>query len=215
MLFSSRTKTAPVTAETALPGRDRYLYSIPQTHEVLGNPIQPPFPENLETAIFALGCFWGAERLFWRMDGVWTTAVGYTGGFTPHPTYRETCTGATGHAEAVLVVFDPAKVSYGDLLKTFFEEHNPTQGMRQGNDVGTQYRSAIYYTNEEQKKLAEATMEAYNEALQAAGRGSVTTEIAPAGPFYYAEDYHQQYLHKVPNGYCGLKGTGVSCSVPA
>ncbi|HEX2178662.1 MAG TPA: peptide-methionine (S)-S-oxide reductase MsrA, partial [Actinomycetota bacterium] len=148
MLFSTRTKTAPVTAETALPGRDHYLYAIPETHEVLGNPIQPPFPEHLETAIFAMGCFWGAERLFWRMDGVWTTAVGYTGGFTPHPTNRETCTGATGHAEAVLVVYDPAKVTYAELLKTFFEEHNPTQGMRQGNDVGTQYCSAIYYTTD-------------------------------------------------------------------
>jgi peptide-methionine (S)-S-oxide reductase len=215
MLFSSRTKTAPITAEDALPGRDHYLYPIPESHEVLHNPIQPPFPEHLESAIFAMGCFWGAERLFWRMDGVWTTAVGYTGGYTPHPTYRETCTGATGHAEAVLVVYDPAKVSYAELLKTFFEEHNPTQGMRQGNDVGTQYRSAIYYTNDEQKRMAEATLAAYNEALEEKHRGTVTTEIAPAGPFYYAEDYHQQYLHKVPNGYCGLKGTGIACTVPA
>jgi peptide-methionine (S)-S-oxide reductase len=215
MLFSSRTKTAPLTEDDALPGRDHYLYPIPETHEVLGNPIQPPFPEHLESAIFALGCFWGAERLFWQKDGVWTTAVGYSGGYTPHPTYRETCTGATGHAEAVLVIYDPAKISYAELLKTFFEEHNPTQGMRQGNDVGTQYRSAIYYTNDEQKQMAEATMAAYNQALEEAHRGRVTTEIAPAGPFYYAEDYHQQYLHKVPNGYCGLKGTGVACTVPA
>jgi peptide-methionine (S)-S-oxide reductase len=204
-----------ITAEDALPGRDGYLYPIPERHEVLDNPIQPPFPEHLQTAIFALGCFWGAERLFWRKEGVWTTAVGYSGGFTPHPTYRETCSGRTGHAEAVLVVYDPEKITYAELLKTFFEEHNPTQGMRQGNDMGSQYRSAIYYTTEEQKKMAEATVEAYNKALEEAHRGSVTTEIAPAGPFYYAEDYHQQYLHKVPNGYCGLKGTGVSCAVPS
>lgn len=215
MLFSSRTKTALVTAEDALPGRDHYIYEIPERHEVLGNPIQPPFPDHLQTAVFALGCFWGAERLFWKLDGVWTTAVGYTGGFTPHPTYRETCLGGTGHAEAVLVVFDPAKVTYAELLKTFFEEHNPTQGMRQGNDIGSQYRSAVFYTSEEQKQMVEATIASYNEALQKAHRGQVTTEVAPAGPFYYAEDYHQQYLHKVPNGYCGLKGTGVSCAVPA
>ena len=215
MLFSSRTKTALVTADEALPGRDHYLYEIPAEHEVLHNPLQPPFPEHLQTAIFALGCFWGAERLFWQMDGVWTTAVGYTGGHTPHPTYRETCTGRTGHAEAVLVVYDPDKVSYGRLLKTFFEEHDPTQGMRQGNDVGTQYRSAIYYTTEEQKQLAEDTLAGYNESLRQAGRPSISTEVAEAGPFYYAEDYHQQYLHKVPNGYCGLKGTGVACTVPA
>ncbi len=213
MLFSSRTKTAPITADGALAGRDHYIYEVPNRHEVLHNPLQPPFPEHLETAIFALGCFWGAERLFWRMDGVWTTAAGYTGGYTPHPTYRETCSGLTGHAEAVLVIYDPAKVSYAELLKTFFEEHNPTQGMRQGNDVGSQYRSAIYYTTEEQRQLAEATLASYNESLQQARRGSITTEVAPAGPFYYAEDYHQQYLHKVPNGYCGLKGTGVSCTV--
>ena len=214
MLFSGRTKATTITAEDALPGRDHYLYAIPEIHEVLKNPIQPPFPEHLETAIFALGCFWGAERLFWRKEGVWTTAVGYSGGFTPHPTYRETCSGRTGHAESVLVVYDPEKITYADLLKTFFEEHNPTQGMRQGNDLGSQYRSAIYYTTEEQQKMAEATMEAYNKALEEANRGSITTEIAPAGPFYYAEDYHQQYLYKVPNGYCGLKGTGVTCAVP-
>ena len=215
MLFSSRAKTDPVTADDALPGRDAYSYPVPELHEVLKNPIQPPFPDHLETAIFALGCFWGAERLFWQKDGVWTTAVGYTGGYTPYPTYRETCTARTGHAEAVLVAYDPAIVSYAELLKTFFEEHNPTQGMRQGNDVGSQYRSAIYYTTEEQKQMAEATMEAYNQALQEAHRGPVTTELAPAGQFYYAEDYHQQYLHKVPNGYCGLKGTGVACAVPS
>jgi peptide-methionine (S)-S-oxide reductase len=215
MLFSSRAKTTAVTAEDALPGRDTYAYPIPELHEVLKNPIQPPFPDHLETAIFALGCFWGAERLFWQKEGVWTTAVGYTGGYTPYPTYRETCTARTGHAEAVLVVYDPEKITYGQLLKTFFEEHNPTQGMRQGNDVGSQYRSAIYYTTEEQQQMAEATLEAYNQALEQAHRGSVTTEVAAAGPFYYAEDYHQQYLHKVPNGYCGLKGTGVACAVPS
>ncbi|CAN5848580.1 peptide-methionine (S)-S-oxide reductase MsrA [soil metagenome] len=215
MLFSSRAKTSAVTAEDALPGRDAYLYPVPETHEVLNNPIQPPFPGHLETAVFALGCFWGAERLFWSKDGVWTTAVGYTGGFTPHPTYRETCLGRTGHAEAVLVVYDPVKVTYAELLKTFFEEHNPTQGMRQGNDVGSQYRSAIYYTTEEQKQMAQATIDSYNQSLEEAHRGSVTTELAPAGPFYYAEDYHQQYLHKVPSGYCGLKGTGIGCTVPS
>ncbi len=214
MLFTSRAKTDPVTADNALAGREDYLFPIPDTHEVLGNPIKPPFPDDLETAIFALGCFWGAERLFWKVPGVWSTAVGYAGGYTPHPTYREACSGRTGHAEAVLVVFDPTKVTYAELLKTFFEEHNPTQGMRQGNDVGSQYRSAIYYTTEEQEQMALATAENYNQALEKAHRGSVTTEIAPAGPFYYAEDYHQQYLHKVPNGYCGLKGTGVTCAVP-
>ncbi len=215
MLFSGQVKATMITAEDALPGRDDYRYPIPELHEVLGNPIQPPFPEHLETAVFALGCFWGAERLFWRKEGVWTTAVGYSGGFTPHPTYRETCSGKTGHAEAVLVVYDPEKISYAELLRTFFEEHDPTQGMRQGNDMGSQYRSAIYYTTEEQKKMAEATAKAYNQALEGDHRGSVTTEIAPAGPFYYAEDYHQQYLYKVPNGYCGLKGTGVACAVPS
>jgi peptide-methionine (S)-S-oxide reductase len=187
---------------------------VPDRHEVLGTPIQPPFPEEIETAVFALGCFWGAERLFWRLPGVYTTAAGYTGGFTPNPTYEEVCSGRTGHAEAVLVAYDPKKISYESLLKTFFEEHDPTQGMRQGNDIGTQYRSAIYYTNEEQRRIAEMARDEYDRALQAAGMGSITTEIAPAGPFYYAEDYHQQYLHKVPNGYCGLKGTGVTCILP-
>jgi peptide-methionine (S)-S-oxide reductase len=215
MLFSSRAKTQTIGAEDALPGRSDYAFEVPDRHAVNGNPIKPPFPEGFETAIFGLGCFWGAERLFWRKDGVWTTAAGYSGGHTPHPTYREVCSGLTGHAEAVLVVFDPLKVPYGELLKTFFEEHDPTQGMRQGNDVGTQYRSAIYYTNDEQKQMAEATLESYNQALADAHRPKITTEIAPAGPFYYAEDYHQQYLYKVPNGYCGLKGTGVSCSIPA
>jgi len=196
----------------ALPGRDQPRFAVPERHAVLGTRIKPPFPDGLETAVFALGCFWGAERLFWRMPGVYTTAVGYAGGFTPNPTYDEVCSGRTGHAEAVLVVFDPKVVSYEALLKTFFEEHDPTQGMRQGNDIGTQYRSAIYHTNEEQRRSAEAAKVEYDRALQGVGLDPITTEIAPAGPFYYAEGHHQQYLHKVPNGYCGLKGTGVACS---
>ena len=213
MLFS-RNKPEIISEERALPGRDRYAYDIPERHEVLGTPIQPPFPAGIETAVFALGCFWGAERLFWRIPGVYTTAAGYAGGYTPHPTYEEACSGRTGHAEAVLVAYDPNKVTYETLLKTFFEEHDPTQGMRQGNDIGTQYRSAIYYTNEDQRRIAEMARDSYNESLRKAGRDEITTEIAPAGPFYYAEDYHQQYLHKVPMGYCGLQGTGVSCSIP-
>jgi peptide-methionine (S)-S-oxide reductase len=213
MLFASKTRS--VSAEEALPGREDYAFKVPDIHAALGNPIHPPFPDNLETAYFALGCFWGAERLFWRIDGVWTTAVGYADGYTPYPTYREVCSGRTGHAEAVLVAYDPSKVTYEKLLKTFFEEHDPTQGMRQGNDVGTQYRSGIYYTNETQHELAEAARTAYDKSLTDAGYAATTTEIAPAGPFYYAEDYHQQYLYKVPNGYCGLRGTGVSCSIPA
>jgi peptide-methionine (S)-S-oxide reductase len=215
MLFSSRAKTLQVSSDNALPGRSDYAYRVPDRHAVLGTPIRPPFPENLETAVFALGCFWGAERLFWRIEGVWTTAVGYSGGYTPHPTYREVCSGLTGHAESVLVVYDPAKVSYETLLKTFFEEHDPTQGMRQGNDIGTQYRSAIYYTSEEQHQAAQATRAAFDHSLAAADYPATTTEISPLGSFYYAEDYHQQYLYKVPHGYCGIKGTGVSCSIPA
>ena len=214
MLFS-RNKPNMISPAEALPGRDRPAFSVPERHDVLGTPLQPPFPEGIETAIFALGCFWGAERLFWRMPGVYTTAAGYAGGFTQNPTYEEVCSGRTGHAEAVLVAFDPKKVSYESLLKTFFEEHDPTQGMRQGNDVGTQYRSAIYYTNEDQRRVAEMARDEYNRALQVAGKNPITTEIEPAGPFFYAEDYHQQYLHKVPNGYCGLKGTGVSCNIGA
>ncbi len=214
MIFG-RHKTRMITREEALPGREQPAFAIPARHAVLGTPIQPPFPDGLETAVFALGCFWGAERLFWQLDGVYTTASGYSGGFTPNPTYEEVCSGRTGHAEAVLVVYDPAKVSYEDLLKTFFEAHDPTQGMRQGNDIGTQYRSAVYYTNEEQRRIAEATRDAYNAELRRSGHDAITTEIAPAGPFYYAEDYHQQYLHKEPHGYCGLAGIGVTCPIPA
>ena len=214
MLFS-RMKTQMVTAEEALPGRAHRPFPVPARHAVLGTPLEPPFPEGYEVAVFALGCFWGAERLFWELDGVYTTAVGYGGGFTPNPTYEEVCTGRTGHAEVVLVVFDPKKLSYGQLLKVFFEAHDPTQGMRQGNDVGTQYRSAIYFADEAQRSAAERARDQYETALEGEGFSTVTTEVAPAGPFYYAEEYHQQYLHKVPNGYCGLAGTGVSCPVPA
>jgi peptide-methionine (S)-S-oxide reductase len=212
VLFS-RHKSKMITPDKALPGRDQPAFTLPERHAVLGTPLKPPFPEGLSTAVFGLGCFWGAERTFWQIDGVYTTAVGYAGGYTPNPTYEEVCSGRTGHTEAVLVVFDPEKVTYRDLLKRFWEAHDPTQGMRQGNDVGTQYRSAIYYADDEQRRIAEETRDAYEEALRRAGYGPITTEIAPAGPFYYAEGYHQQYLHKVPYGYCGLGGTGVSCPV--
>jgi peptide-methionine (S)-S-oxide reductase len=215
MMMLNADKTQMVSAEDALPGRSERSFPVPQTHAVLGTPLQPPFPEGIEVAYVALGCFWGAERLFWEMDGVYSTAVGYQEGTTPNPTYEEVCSGKTGHAEAVMVAFDPTKVTYEDLLKKFFEEHDPTQGMRQGNDVGTQYRSGIYFVNDAQKETAERVRDAYDADLRSAGKESVTTEIAPAGPFYYAEDYHQQYLHKVPNGYCGLKGTGVACTIPA
>jgi peptide-methionine (S)-S-oxide reductase len=208
-----RKKTAMVVPDEALAGRDRPAFTVPKRHAVLGTPLQPPFPEVLDTAVFGLGCFWGAERIFWKTDGVYTTAVGYTGGFTPNPTYGEVCGGRTGHTEAVLVVFDPEKISYRDLLAVFWEAHDPTQQMRQGNDVGTQYRSALYYSDDGQRRAAEETRAAYEEVLGSAGFGSIATEIAPAGPFYYAEDYHQQYLHKVPNGYCGLGGTGVGCPI--
>ena len=214
-MFFNRTKSAMVEPAKALPGRDTPAFAVPARHEVLDAPLQPPFPAGLATATFALGCFWGAERLFWELPGVYTTAAGYAGGFTPNPTYEEVCSGRTGHAEAVLVVFDPARISFESLLTTFFEAHDPTQGMRQGNDVGTQYRSAIYYADDAQRRTAEAARDAYDAALRAAGHPPITTEIASAGPFYYAEDYHQQYLHKVPNGYCGLAGTGVTCPVPA
>jgi peptide-methionine (S)-S-oxide reductase len=183
------------------------------THHVLGTPLRPPFPEGHETLVVGLGCFWGAERVFWQAPGVHTTAVGYAGGHTPDPTYAEVCSGRTGHTEAVLVVFDPARTSREEILKLFWESHDPTQGMRQGNDVGTQYRSAIYVSSPEQRAAAEATRDAFAERLRAAGYGEITTEIADAGPFHYAEDYHQQYLAKVPNGYCGLGGTGVSCPI--
>jgi peptide-methionine (S)-S-oxide reductase len=186
---------------------------VPARHFVNGHSLQPPFPAGVEQAMFALGCFWGAERKFWQLPGVYTTAVGYAAGQTPNPTYREVCSGLTGHAEAVLVVFDPKVVSYEDLLKTFWESHDPTQGMRQGNDVGTQYRSGIYYYSDEQRRAAEASRDMYQQELKSAGYGTITTEIEAAPAFYYAEDYHQQYLAKNPNGYCGLGGTGVGCPV--
>jgi peptide-methionine (S)-S-oxide reductase len=211
MLFSSR-KTQLIDPERALPGRDTAI-AVPQRHEVLGTPLTPPFPEGFERTVFGMGCFWGAERVFWQADGVYTTAAGYAGGFTPNPTYEEVCSAGTGHAEVVLAVFDPAKTSYEAMLKLFWENHDPTQGMRQGNDVGTQYRSAVYWTTEAQHQAALATRDAYQQQLAGAGYGEITTEIAEAGPFFYAEDYHQQYLAKNPNGYCGLGGTGVSCPV--
>jgi peptide-methionine (S)-S-oxide reductase len=202
-----------ISADKALPGRDAYEFAIPTTHYVNGNALVGPFPDGLQQAVFGLGCFWGAERAFWQTDGVWTTAVGYAGGFTRHPSYDEVCAGLTGHAEVVLVVFDPAKISYEQLLQVFFEAHDPTQGMRQGNDVGTQYRSAIYYTDDAQRDIAEAAKAAYSAKLTSMGLGRVTSEIAPLDAFYYAEGYHQQYLAKNPYGYCGLGGTGVSCPV--
>jgi peptide-methionine (S)-S-oxide reductase len=211
MLFSSR-KTHMIDAERALPGRDAPM-PLPGRHEVLGTPLAPPFPEGFERAVFGMGCFWGAERIFWQAEGVYTTAAGYAGGFTPNPTYAEVCSAGTGHAEVVLAVFDPAVTSYEAMLKLFWENHDPTQGMRQGNDVGTQYRSAIYWANEAQRDAALASREAYQRQLSGAGYGEITTEITQAGPFYYAEGYHQQYLAKNPNGYCGIGGTGVSCPV--
>ena len=212
MLFQ-RKKTTMVEPDEALPGRDEPIVT-PGRHLVLGTPLAPPFPEGTEQAIFGLGCFWGAERIFWQAQpGVFTTAVGYAGGVTPNPTYEEVCSGRTGHTEAVLVVHDPAQISYDELLRLFWEGHDPTQGMRQGNDVGTQYRSAIYWTSEAQHEAALASQARFQEALTQAGHGRITTEIAQAGPFYYAEGYHQQYLAANPNGYCGLGGTGVSCPV--
>jgi peptide-methionine (S)-S-oxide reductase len=212
MSFLSKLKTGQITPERALPGREERI-PVPARHEVLGTPLVPPFPDGLEQAVFGMGCFWGAERVFWTAPGVYTTAVGYAGGYTPNATYSEVCGGRTGHAEVVLVVFDPAKTSYDELLRLFWENHDPTQGMRQGNDVGTQYRSAILYTSDAQREAAERSRELYDERLSASGYGSITTELAPLGDFYYAEDYHQQYLAKNPNGYCGLGGTGVSCPV--
>jgi peptide-methionine (S)-S-oxide reductase len=201
-----------VKPEDALAGRAERMPLAP-SHTVLGTPMVPPFPEGVEAAVFALGCFWGAERRFWQVKGVYSTAVGYAGGFTPNPTYEEVCSGLTGHTEAVMVVFDPRVVSFDRLLAVFWESHDPTQGMRQGNDTGTQYRSAIYGRSEAQLAAAAASRDAYQAKLTASGFGAITTEIAPAGEFYYAEDYHQQYLAKNPNGYCGLGGTGVSCPV--
>ncbi|HEU0070253.1 MAG TPA: peptide-methionine (S)-S-oxide reductase MsrA [Alphaproteobacteria bacterium] len=207
------TKQTPITAEAALPGRDAPTPTSDK-HFVNGNPIKAPFPAGIETAIFGLGCFWGAERLFWEMPGVYSTAVGYAAGYTKNPTYEEVCSGRTGHAEVVLVVFDPQKVAYGELLKVFWEAHDPTQGMRQGNDVGTQYRSGIYATTPEQLRVAQASKAEYEAALKKRGLGSITTEVIDAPEFYYAEGYHQQYLGKNPNGYCGLAGTGVTCPLP-
>jgi peptide-methionine (S)-S-oxide reductase len=212
MSFLFRTKNEQVSREDALPGRDERI-PVPKRHDVLGTPLEPPFPENLEQAVFGTGCFWGAERVFWQAPGVYTTAVGYAGGYTKNPTYEEVCSGRTGHAEAVLVVFDPAKTSYDEMLRLFWENHDPTQGMRQGNDVGSQYRSAVLYESESQREAAEHSRAMYEERLRESGYGAITTEIAPLSDFYYAEDYHQQYLAKNPNGYCGLGGTGVSCPV--
>jgi peptide-methionine (S)-S-oxide reductase len=211
-MFLLGSKTRMVAPEDALPGRPDPL-PVPARHFVLGTSIKPPFPEGMQTAVVGMGCFWGAERVFWQAPGVYTTAVGYAGGYTPNPTYEEVCSGRTGHAEAVLVVFDPAKIGYEEILRLFWENHDPTQGMRQGNDVGTQYRSAVYTTSDEQAAAVAASRELFGERLKAAGYGEITTEVAPLGDFYYAEEYHQQYLAKVPNGYCGLGGTGVSCPI--
>ena len=211
-MFLFREKTKMIEPERALPGRDSAMV-VPDRHDVLGNPLRPPFPDGYETAVFGMGCFWGAERLFWQAPGVWTTAVGYAGGYTPNPTYEEVCSGSTGHTEAVLVVFDPAKTSYEEMLRIFWEGHDPTQGMRQGNDVGTQYRSAIYYADDRQREAAESSRAMFQEKLGEAGHGEITAELAPAGEFFYAEPYHQQYLAKNPNGYCGLGGTGASCPI--
>ncbi len=209
-LFEKMTKL--VSPEDALPGRAEPM-RVPDRHEVLGTPLQPPFPEGMEQIVVGLGCFWGAERIFWQADGVYTTAVGYAGGYTPNPTYEEVCSGRTGHTEAVLVVFDPSVLPLESVLRLFWEGHDPTQGNRQGNDMGTQYRSAIYWTDEAQRDVIEASRDMYAAELARAGYGEISTEIAAAGPFYYAEDYHQQYLAKNPNGYCGLGGTGVACPI--
>ena len=211
-MFLFREKTKMIDPERALEGRDERM-PIVARHDVLDTPIEPPFPEGVETAVFGMGCFWGAERVFWQAPGVYTTAVGYAGGYTPNPTYEEVCSGSTGHTEAVLVAYDSSKTSYEEMLRLFWENHDPTQGMRQGNDVGTQYRSAILYANEEQREAAEMSRRLFGDRLAQEGFGEISTEIAPAGEFYYAESYHQQYLAKNPNGYCGLGGTGVSCPV--
>jgi peptide-methionine (S)-S-oxide reductase len=215
-MFGNRLKTTMVTHERALAGRDHRPFPVPATHAVLGTPLEGPWPEGTQVIYLALGCFWGAEQAYWQLPGVVTTAVGYQGGFTQHPTYEETCTGLTGHTETVLVAYDPARVTTAELLRLFWEHHDPTQGFRQGNDLGTQYRSAVYWTTDEQREAFESTRAAYQAALSAKGYGEITTEGRPtseAGPFYYAEDYHQQYLFKVPNGYCPDHGTGVSCPI--
>ena len=211
MLF--RQKTEMVSPADALPGRTDQTMPVPERHFVLDTPLTGPWPEGMQTAVFGLGCFWGAERKFWQTPGVYSTAVGYAGGYTPNATYEEACSGRTGHAEVVLVVFDPAQVTYEQLLRVFWENHDPTQGMRQGNDMGTQYRSAAYTTDASQEPLLRASLAAYQERLRAAGYGDITTEVAPLTEFFYAEPYHQQYLAKNPNGYCGIGGTGVSCPI--
>jgi peptide-methionine (S)-S-oxide reductase len=211
MLFGKKSLELP-TPETALRGRQHPIPTA-ETHFVNGHPLKGPYPEGYETAVFAMGCFWGVERIFWNLPGVYVTAVGYVDGLTPNPSYEEVCSGQTGHTEAVLVVYDPKAITYTDLLKTFWENHDPTQGMRQGNDVGTQYRSGVYPVNDAQARAAEASKEAFQAELGKQGYGKVTTEIEPAGPFYFAEDYHQQYLAKNPNGYCGIGGTGVTCPI--
>jgi peptide-methionine (S)-S-oxide reductase len=212
MLFG-REKQRMIDPDQALPGRDHRVFDVPATHAVLGTPLEPPFPDGFQRLVVGMGCFWGAERLFWQVEGVYSTSVGYAGGFTPNPTYEEVCSGRTGHAEVVLVVFDPARVGADDLLRVFWEGHDPTQGMRQGNDVGTQYRSCVQVADGEQRMLAEASRDAYQKVLTDAGHGDITTEIVDAPTYWYAEDYHQQYLHKNPMGYCGIGGTGVACPV--
>jgi peptide-methionine (S)-S-oxide reductase len=209
-----RSKSAPTEPSQALPGRDTRM-AVPDFHFVNGNPLQEPFPDGLEKAMFGMGCFWGAERIFWELPGVYTTAVGYAAGQTPNPNYQEVCLGQTGHAEVVLVVFDPEQTSYAELLRVFWESHDPTQGMRQGNDVGSQYRSGVYVYDDEQREAAQRSLRMYQSGLEAVGFGAITTEIETVPPFYYAEDYHQQYLAKNPGGYCGIGGTGVSCPGPA
>jgi peptide-methionine (S)-S-oxide reductase len=212
-MFLRRDKATMPTPEDALPGRPTRPFAVPEKHFVLGTPLEPPFPEGLHMAVFGMGCFWGAERKFWEAPGVYTTAVGYAGGYTPNPTYEEVCSGRTGHTEVVLVVFDPKLTSYEAVLRVFWENHDPTQGMRQGNDVGTQYRSALYTFDDEQTRVAAESKKMFEERLHEKGYGDVTTEVGPAPEFFYAEDYHQQYLAKNPNGYCGLGGTGVSCPI--
>jgi peptide-methionine (S)-S-oxide reductase len=216
VLFGSRMKSTMVTPEQALPGRAQRPFAVPARHAVLGTSLEGPWPEGTEVIYLAMGCFWGAEKAFWQLPGVVTTAVGYQGGYTPNPTYEETCTGATGHAETVLVAYDPARISAGQVLQAFWEHHDPTQGFRQGNDHGTQYRSAVFWTTSQQRQAYEATRAAYQKRLRDNGFGDITTEGRPAdeaAPFYYAEDYHQQYLFKIPNGYCPDHGTGVSCPI--